>query len=91
MTAEAIANCGSNPVTGIGGAILTTFHDSNNLATAPKETYALTTGTASVVGVDGVAVDLLAADLVALNNRIPFAIKRINSTGTTVTRFLAIY
>jgi hypothetical protein len=91
MTADSILNCGSNPTTGIGGAILTSFHDSTNLTTAAKELYALTAGTASVVGVDNVAVDFTAADLTAMSNRIPFAVKRVNSTGTTVTRFLAIY
>jgi hypothetical protein len=87
------ATKGNHPeelLTGTGGVIVTSFSDTADLANPAIELYALTAGTAVVIGVDGETVTFLEADLVALNNRIPFAVKRILSTGTSVTRFLAV-
>lgn len=87
------ATKGNHPeqlLTGMGGAIVTSFSDTADLTNPAIELYVLTAGTLRVSGTDGVQVDFLAADLVALNNRLPFSVKRIWSTGTTVTRCLAV-
>ena len=77
-------------MTSRGGVIVTSFSDTADLSSVGLECWALTSGTLKVTGMDGEAVTFLAADLTALNNRIPFAVKRIWSTGTTVTRVLCV-
>lgn len=75
---------------GRGGRIVTSFSDGTDLTTIALECFALTSGTLKVRGMDDEDVTFTAADLTALNNRIPFAVKRIWSTGTTVTRVLCV-
>lgn len=90
MTPTELANREASMGTGVGGVIVTAFSDGTDLTVGAKELFALTAGPLSVLGADGVQVDFLAADLVALNNRVPFAVKRIRTTGTGGTRYLAV-
>jgi hypothetical protein len=78
------------PLFGTEMAIVTSFSDSVDLTNVAKELYALTTGTLSVLDLQGNQIDFTANDLTALNNRIPCAVKRIRATGTTVTRCLSV-
>lgn len=77
-------------LTALGGRIITSFSDTVDLTAVALELTALTTGTLRVSGADGEVVDYLAADLVAMNNKLPFTVKRIHATGTTVTRCHAV-
>ena len=72
----------------MGGRIVTSFSDTVDLTDVALECWALTPGTLKVKGMDDQDVAFTAADLTAMNNRVPFAVKRIFATDTTVTRVL---
>ncbi len=49
-----------------------------------------TTGTLRVTGVDGTVVNITEAHLTAMGGKVRFAVKRVHSTGTTVTGIVAL-
>ena len=89
MTPDTRKTYPESPLSARGGRIVTSFSDTVDLTVVALELWALTAGTVVVIGVDDQTVTFTANDMVAMNGRIPFAVKRILSTGTTVTRFLA--
>lgn len=89
MTADDRNKFPDAPLSAKGGRIVTSFSDTVDLTAIALELWVLTAGTASVVGADGTTVTFTEADITALGGRLPFAVKRILSTGTTATRFLA--